>query len=114
MNAAEALASLRSFLREVGEDVVVRRYLGTGPARTAIDRVARARVKGYQPSDLVGAIVQGDRKVVILVDTLADLLPLSTTDKLVIRGREAAIKGVDDNTRRIGGVLIGLDLQVAG
>ncbi len=114
MNAAEALASLRSFLQEVGEDVIVRRYSGTGPSRTSIDRTTRARVKGYQPNELVGGIVQGDRKVIMLVDALADLLPLSETDKLVIRGREVAIKGVDDSTRRIGGTLIGLDLQVAG
>jgi hypothetical protein len=114
MNAAEALSSLRSFLQEVGEDVIVRRYSGTGPTRTVTERTTRARVKGYQPNELVGAIVQGDRKVIMLVDALADLLPLSTADKLVIRGREVAIKGVDDSTRRIGGTLIGLDLQVAG
>jgi hypothetical protein len=114
MNAAEALAQHRAFLAEIGEDVIVRRYSGTGPGRTVIERTTRARVKGYQPNELIGAIAQGDRKVIMLIDALADLLPLSTADKLVIRGREVAIKGVDDSTRRIGGTLIGLDLQVAG
>jgi hypothetical protein len=69
---------------------------------------------GYQPKELIGAIVQGDRKVIALIDALGALLPLTTTDKLVIRGREVAIKAVDDNTRRIGGTLIALEIQAAG
>ena len=66
----------------------------------------------------------GDRKVTLIIDpaapvavgnvALADLLPLTTADKLVVRGRECAIKAVDGDTRRIGGTLIALELQVAG
>lgn len=114
MTAEEALAQHQSFISELGEDVVIRRYTGTGPARVAIDTATRARVMGYQPKDLVGAIVQGDRRVIALVDTLSAVLPLSTNDKLVIRGREVAIKAVDDNTRRIGGTLIALEITAAG
>jgi hypothetical protein len=114
MTADEALAQHRAFLAEIGEDIVVRRYSGTGPTRTATDVTTRARVTGYQPRELVGAIVQGDRKVIALADNVAALLPLTTTDKLVIRGHEVAIKAVDDNTRRISGVLIALEIQAAG
>jgi hypothetical protein len=42
------------------------------------------------------------------------LLPITTNDKIVIRGKELAIKAVDDNTRRIGTTLIALTLQVGG
>lgn len=114
MTPDQALASHRKFLGEVGEDIIVRRYTGVAPNRVPHDTSARARVMGYQPKDLVGAIVQGDRKVIALVDTLSAVLPLTTNDKLVIRGREVAIKAVDDNTRRIGGVLIALEITAAG
>jgi hypothetical protein len=108
------LASHRAFINEIGEDIIVRRYTGVAPNRVAHDTTTRARVMGYQPKELIGAIVQGDRKVIALIDALGALLPLTTTDKLVIRGREVAIKAVDDNTRRIGGTLIALEIQAAG
>jgi hypothetical protein len=58
--------------------------------------------------------VQGDRRVIALVDTLSSILPVTISDKCVVRGKELAIKAVDDNTRRIGGTLIALELQVGG
>lgn len=114
MTADEALAQHRDWLNEIGEDIVVRRYSGAGPTRANTDVTTRARVMGYQPQDLVGSIVQGDRRVIALADSLGVLLPLTTADKLVIRGREVAIKSVDDNTRRIAGVLVALEIQAAG
>lgn len=114
MTPAESLASHRAFMAELGENILVRRYSGTAPTRTHVDTAAMARVMGYQPKDLVGAIVQGDRRVIMLVDTLAAVLPLRTSDKLVIRGIETSIKAIDDNTRRIAGTLIALDIQAEG
>lgn len=114
MTPAESLASHRAFLAELGETVIVRRYSGTGPSRPHVDTATMARVMGYAPKDLVGSIVQGDRRVIALVDALSAVLPLTTSDKLVIRGREVAIKAVDDNTRRIQGVLIALEIQAEG
>lgn len=114
MTADEAIASHKAFIGVVGETVSVRRYTGTGPTRTYADTTALARVTGFQPKDLVGSIVQGDRKVIMLVDTLSSVLPLTTADSVIIRGREVKIKAIDDNTRRIGGTLIALELQVAG
>jgi hypothetical protein len=114
MTPAEAIASHQKFIAELGETILVRRYSGTGAARTKVDVATTARVMGYAPRDLVGSITQGDRRVIALADTLAALLPLTNSDKLVIRGREVAIKAVDDNTRRIAGTLIALEIQAAG
>ena len=114
MTPDQAKSQLVSFLREIGEDVTVRRYVGAGPDRAAQDVATRARVMGYQPKDLIGSIAQGDRRGIFLSDDVAVLLPLTVSDKVVIRDRECAIKAIDDNTRRIAGILIGLDLQVAG
>lgn len=111
MTPAESLAQHRAFIGEDGENVTVRRYAAD---RSKTDIVTKARVIGYLPQQLVGAIVQGDRKVIALVDTLSGLLPLTNADKLVIRGRELAIKSIDDNTRRVAGVLIALEIQAGG
>jgi hypothetical protein len=103
----------------------VRRYAGKGVSRAVTaEASALARVAMYKPEQLVGGIVQGDRKVIVLNDpaatvasgqvALATMLPLSNDDKLVISGREVAIQGVDDQTRRIQGVLVALEIQVRG
>ena len=45
---------------------------------------------------------------------VAITLPLLTTDKAVVRGKEMAVLSIDDNTRRIQGVLVAYDIQVRG
>lgn len=114
MNAATAIAQHKAAITQVGETVYVRRFTGTGTPRSHTDTATHARVMGYQPSQLIGPIVQGDRRVIALVDTLSSVLPVTTNDRLVVRGKECVIKAVDDNTRRIGGTLVALELQVAG
>lgn len=106
MSAAfESLLDTRAEIAEIGEDVLIRR---TGES----DVTVKARVIGYQPKDLIGTIAQGDVKIIALVDALAALLPLTTNDAVVVRGKEMSIKAPpDDNTRRIGGVLIALEIQ---
>nr|WP_165445522.1 hypothetical protein [Bradyrhizobium uaiense] len=104
---------------------MVRRYAGIGPARAVTKEAAvLAKVKGYQPAELVGEIRQGDRHVILLNDpsapvpagkvALSDMLPLTDRDFLVIAGAEASIKGVDDATRRMQGQVIAFELQVRG
>ncbi|MCK1669434.1 hypothetical protein [Bradyrhizobium sp. 153] len=127
MTPAEALDSHRRMLAESGSGTVtVRRYAGKGAARAvAAEADALARVAMYKPEQVVGAVVQGDRKAIVINDpaaavpsgkvSLASLLPLSKhTDALVIGGAEVSIEGVDDQTRRIQGVLIALEIQVRG
>lgn len=100
------------------EDIFIRRFTGSGVSRTAVDTACRARVVDYRPDELVGSVVQGDRKVIVLVESLLDAgfsLPVTMQDKVyAARFDELAIMGIDDNTRRIAGVLIALDLQVRG
>lgn len=124
MTPAEALDSLRRQLAEHGEDVFLRRYSGTGPSRPSVQAKVRARVMGYAPQALVGSIKQRDSRVIAINDpsaivpdgmvALATLLPLRETDKIVIRGTEQGIGMVDDRTRSIAGVVIGLEIQAIG
>lgn len=105
------------YRRSLKEWVVVRRFTGIGPNRPRFDVSARARVVGYAPEQLVGVIQQGDRKAIVYADDLIEggmTLPITTSDKLIVNGREMAIIAPDDLTRRVNGVLIALELQVRG
>jgi len=114
---AAARSALRRQIAQHGEAVTVRRYAGTGEARSSADYATTGRVTGYLPDQLVGNLKQGDRKVILAYDDLAATaitLPLLLTDKLVLRGKEFVIKSLDDNTRRLAGELIAYEVGIAG
>lgn len=111
--ADRVLALYRQQIDRVGQTVAIRRYTGTGPARTYADTATKAYVRNYASSELVGAIVQGDQIAIALVDDLAEILPVTTNDKFVISGEvEKAIKNV--RKRRVGDTLIALEIHAAG
>ncbi|MPZ41307.1 MAG: hypothetical protein GEU95_25325 [Rhizobiales bacterium] len=117
MTPASVKASYRRMLDQVGEPILVRRYTGTGPNRPKADVEVRARVTGYEPHELIGAIQQGDRKVILLAEDLVAggfALPITSADKVVVRGKELAIHAPDDSSRRIAGELVAYELQVRG
>lgn len=124
LSAAQVLADYVDAIHRRGKTIKVRRWSGVGPARTKVEATIKARVLGYTPDELIGAIVQGDQRIIALNDpaalvpdgmvSLASLLPLSNTDKLVIDGREVAIKAVDRNTINVGDEVIALLIQAAG
>lgn len=104
-------------IKRAGDWVHIRRYTGQGVNRPRFDTKVRARVTGYGPDELVGSIVQGDRKVILLAQDLIDAqfsLPILSSDKIVVRGRELAIVAPDDSTRRMGAVLIAYELTARG
>jgi hypothetical protein len=107
----------RSAVKRQGETVLIRRYTGSGTNRPRFDVSVRGRVNGYEPSQLIGSITQGDRRVLILQEDLIKAqfaLPITSSDKCVVRGRELAIQAADDNTHRDGTELIAWELQVRG
>lgn len=126
MTPTQALASHRRLMVGAGSGtILVRRYAGKGVSRAVVAEASvLARVMMYKPEQLVGGIIQGDRKAIVLNDpaaavpsgkvALSAMLPLTNDDKIVISGREVAIQGVDDQTRRIQDVLIALEIQVRG
>lgn len=119
MTPDQIKADYRAALDRVGTpaEVIIRRYTGAGTNRPRFDTPVRGRVVGYSPNDLVGSIVQGDRKIIILAEDLIAAqfpLPVLTSDKAVVRGKELAIMAADDSTRRVQGVLIAVELQVRG
>jgi hypothetical protein len=97
----------------VGENVIIRNYSGT--TETYTDATVRARVVDFSPDQLVGAIVQGDRKLIMLAaDVVGVELTATQNCKVVVRGKELQVKSVDDNTRRVQGDLIAYEIVVGG
>lgn len=104
-------------LTSVGETISIRRYSGSGDSRTFVDYSARARVVGFEPHQLSGTIIEGDRKLIVFSDDLVTAgltLPVRIADKAVVRGKEIAIIAVDDSTRRVSGELIAHEIQARG
>jgi hypothetical protein len=117
MTPASARMTYRRMMGLVGEKVLIRRYTGTGANRPRFDAEVTARVTDYEPSELVGTIVQGDRKIIVMHEDLATAqfpTPIKKGDKVVARGKELNVEAPDDNTRRVQGELIAWELQVRG
>ncbi|SDC06653.1 hypothetical protein SAMN05216337_1001169 [Bradyrhizobium brasilense] len=117
MTPDAARQSYRRALSQAGGIVTVRRYYGSGSPRSKHERDCLGKEASYQPSEIVGSILQGDWMIILLAEDLeagAVTLPLLPTDKVVVRGKELTIAGIDDKKRRISGVLCAYELQVRG
>lgn len=115
MTPSEIKADYRRLLSEVGESVSFRHYSGAGTSRTYSDTTVLARVMGYEPDELIGSMQQGDRRLIVLADDLTGItIGNGMTDKFVVRGRECSVEAVDDNTRRVQGILIAYEIRVRG
>jgi hypothetical protein len=105
-----------AYARELRETVKLRRFTGAGAHRPMFEVSVRGKIWGYAPHELVGGIIQGDRRVLVLVADLLDrqfALPLTTNEKVFAEGRELAI--VNPGVRKApDGALIAYELQVRG
>lgn len=99
------------------DGVLLRRYSGTGDARTSAEGPVRARIVGAGSSELVGAIAQDGNSAVVLaedVEALGWTPALKRGDKLVFSGREYNIEAVDDRTRRAEDTLLAYVVELKG
>ena len=115
MISSEVVAA---YARVLKDRVTFRRYTGAGESRPFVEaRDVRSHVAGYQPHELIGSIIQGDRKVIALVADLVDrkfVLPLTVNDKVIVDGKELAIIAPDGNTRSVNGELVAYEIQARG
>lgn len=113
MNADEIKAHYAAELRET---IIVRRYTGAGANRPKFDVEVRGKAWNYNAEQLVGSIVQGDQRVLVYVDDLIEkgfALPVTASDKLVVKGKEIAI--VSPGQRKApDGTLVVYDIQARG
>jgi hypothetical protein len=115
----------RRTLAQLGQPVTIIRNVGVAPNVTQISATVQAIVKGYQPDGAsvgrtqfsesrMGAITQGDRHILLLVDDLARAdfpVPVVKNDKALVQGELLNITAVDPNTRYAVGAI---DLVATG
>jgi hypothetical protein len=107
MTPAQAIASLDSQLAAHGEVVSLQHMTAGAVASTD---TPKAFVRDYRSDELVGAIEQGDRKV-ILSATGVTGLP-KANDRVVVAGRTFNVQAVE--TVRLAGTVVRHNLRVRG
>lgn len=78
-----------------GRDVVVQR---TETGSVPVTATVTAMVRGYKAAELLGGIVQGDRRVVIAgtaLEAASFPLPFKKGDVVVIDGKRTAVQAAD-------------------
>jgi hypothetical protein len=115
LSAAEIKAAYREALQQ---RVTVRRYTGAGANRPRFDAEdIRANARAFGSDELIGGIVQGDTKVILLVEDIIAAqmrLPLTTADKIVTKGRELAIQTTPKERKALDGTLVAYELHCRG
>ena len=101
-----------AMLARYGETVVLRRPTGQG--QTA-DVACAARVNQFQPHEITGGVLQGDRNVILSnreIEAANWPGPPLRGDQVIIGGRTTTVQGVD--TVSIGHSIVRHNLQVRG
>lgn len=115
MTPASARASYRRDLEGHGETVTLRRVNQRPAADT--DAPALARVLDQaRPRDLVNETSISDRTLLVLAEDLEKAgfpLPVKKGDKIILRAKTLTISAVDDDKRRVGGVLVAYELTAS-
>lgn len=114
MTPAQAKAMYRRQIDTHGETITLRRVNPSPAAATTQD--VRARVLGYAPEELVGAVQQGDRKIIVLAEDIGAFpVPFRRAfDQVLLRGAQLTVQDFDDSTRRVAGELIAYELRARG
>jgi len=113
-----AAAVKASYASKLKETIGVRRYASgvAGPNRPRFDVYVRGNSTLYQAQEFVGAILQGDRRVFVLVEDIIKnqmKVPLTTTDKVIVSGRELSILSIAERSA-LDGTLVAYELQCRG
>jgi hypothetical protein len=106
-----AISALDRQIAQSGQDVTLT-FVETGSTAAV---PIRAFVRGYQPHELVGGIIQGDTLVVVSPTSLmaADRLP-RRNDRVTIAGRVRHIEDVIPIYMGLADQLVRLNIQVRG
>jgi hypothetical protein len=129
---SDLIAALDNALAQTGEDIILRRVVGTAPNQVNIDVTCRARVDALTVQQLVAGIPATDLNVILSPTqinnaqwpggTVPALPPFNldqrlprvgTSDKVLMRGQAPkAVAFVDP--KFIGGELVRIDMRVSG
>lgn len=105
-----------SYANALTDSVSISGKRGIGTAKTYSAANVRARIRGYQPRDIVGTIMQGDQEAILLkADLDAQGYPVPERgDRMVCGGITSVVQFCDANTRRVNGTVIAYVCQVRG
>jgi hypothetical protein len=128
---SDLIAALDNALAQAGEDIILRRVVGTAPNQVNIDVKCRARVNAATVQQIVAGIPATDLNVIISPSeinaaqwpggtvpalppfNLDQRIPRITTDKALMRGQQPrAVAFVDP--KFINGDLVRIDFRVTG
>lgn len=104
------------YRRHVTQPIILRRFTGSGVNRPQFDALVNGSAKNYGAHELLGSIVQGDQRIIVLAEDLINrqfALPLTVNDKVVVNGKELAIMSVGARDA-LDGTLIAYELQARG
>ena len=103
-----------ALIAQFGQPVTLQRLTGT-TTQVRHDVVCQAIVRGYEPVQLIGGIILGDRQVAISNAEIADAQwpgPPRASDRCVIDGRTTTIQACD--TRKLRDDIVLHLIQVRG
>lgn len=127
---SDLVASLDNALAQYGEDVILRRVVGTGKNTINIDVKCRARVDAMKTEQMAAGINATDLNVIMSPTQINDAqwpggtvpilppfdvdqrIPRASVDKMIVRNSPRNITFVD--AKVINGELVRIDLRVAG
>lgn len=124
--AEQALANLNAALASDGENVEIRRLVGTQLIPINVD--CRAFVRGYRADELTSGIIQTDRKVILSPSEIiatgwpgpnSSATPTDRDRRVPIKGDKAVIAGRVCNIEASTGIyidnqLVRIELQARG
>lgn len=113
MQASEIKAA---YARELKETIVVRRYTGAGANRPRFDVAVRGKATPYSATELIGTVIQGDQRILVLAEDIIAaqmVLPVTTNDKVVVKGKELSIQNPAER-KAPDGTLVAYEIQARG
>lgn len=126
MSPDQLVADLDSTLADIGEDITLQRLVGTQEIPIGVD--CRAFVRGYAPDELVGAIMQNDRQLVISPTEIinegwpgpnSSATPTDRDRRVPIKGDRVIIQGKKHSVEAATGIyvrdeLVRIEMRVRG
>lgn len=126
MTPQQLIADLDVTLADTGEMITIERLVGTQEIPIGIDCLAF--VRGYDPDELVGAIQQNDKRVILSPSEItaagwpgpnSSATPTDRDRRIPIKGDRATIKGKKYSVEAAGGTyvrdeLVRIEMRVRG
>lgn len=132
LNVSDLIAALDRALSDAGEDIILRRVVGTAPNQMNIDVACRARVDAATESQVAAGILATDLNIIMSPTqinnaqwpggTIPALPPFNldqripragVTDKVLMRGQQPRTVAFVD-PKFINGELVRINLRVTG